>query len=74
MMLYLLFICYIHFDKCNLLVNQQTGKYLKMIFPKPWTKALWPEHPKPRPAIVTNVDPDDGPLVKPPTALTAAAS
>ena len=35
---------------------------------------LNPTLPKPEPATVKDADPDDGPLVKPPTELTAAAS
>ena len=35
---------------------------------------LQPQLPKLRPATVADVDPDDGPLVEPPTLLTTAAS
>ena len=35
---------------------------------------LQPQLPKPKPATVADVHPDDGPLVAPPTLLTAAAS
>ena len=35
---------------------------------------LWPQLPKPTPATVADVHPDDGPLLDPPTLLTPAAS
>ena len=35
---------------------------------------LQPQLPKLRPATVADADPDDGPLVEPPTLLTTAAS
>ena len=35
---------------------------------------LWPALPKLKPATVVDVDPDDGPFVKPPTLLTTALS
>ena len=43
--------------------------------PRP-TRALplQPQLPKPKPATVADVDPDDGPFVAPPTLLTADAS
>ena len=36
--------------------------------------ALPPQLPKPKPATVADVQPDDGPLLDPPTLLTPAAS
>ena len=43
--------------------------------PRP-TRALplYPQLPKLKPATVADVDPDDGPFVKPPAKLTTAAS
>ena len=43
--------------------------------PRP-TRALplEPQLPNPKPATVADVNPDDGPLVKPPTLLTPAPS
>ena len=43
--------------------------------PRP-TRALplLPQLPKPKPATVADVHPDDGPFVKPPTLLTTATS
>jgi hypothetical protein len=44
-------------------------------WPRPTRAApLWAWPPKLKPATVALVDPDDGPLVKPPTLLATAAS
>ena len=37
-------------------------------------RPLYPALPKLKPATVADVDPDDGPLLAPPTLLTTAAS